>query len=361
MARSWPDFRGLRVAVVGDLVADRYIYARPTRPSREAPVVVLREEGQEILPGGAANTARNVRSLGANVQLVGCLGRDEAARALLQRLGREGVGLAGVEVVGGWETPIKTRVLAGEHNRTLQQVLRMDREPAGPVPPERRAQLIERFLELAKDVDAVIVSDYGYGMCGVELAEAIARFRETSDVPVVLDPRQRFKSFRGVAAMTPNREDLARAVGRDAEELEDRDVLARAAHVVLGEAGPGLLLVTLGKGGMALFGQGLPETGLSLPAFGSQAVVDVTGAGDTAAAAFALGLARGLSGPASMVVANAAAGVVVMKLGAEVCSPEELGAALMALPPAVLSEALRGELLPTGVVLPDGVGKLGLV
>jgi len=326
------------------LVADRYIYARPTRPSREAPVVVLREEGQEILPGGAANTARNVRSLGASVQLVGCLGRDDAARALLQRLGREGVGLAGVEVVGGWETPIKTRVMAGEHNRTLQQVLRLDREPSGPAPLERRLKLVERFLQLAGDVDAVIVSDYGYGMCGVELAEAVARLRETSDVPVVLDPRQRFKSFRGVAAMTPNREDLA-----------------RAAHVVLGEAGPGLLLVTLGKGGMALFGPGLPDTGLSLPAFGSQAVVDVTGAGDTAAATFALGLALGLSGPAAMVVANAAAGVVVMKLGAEVCSPEELGRALAALPPDVLPGVLRGELMPSGVVLPDGVGKLGLV
>ena len=360
-APYWPDFRGLRVAVVGDLVADRYIYARPTRPSREAPVVVLREEGQEILPGGAANTARNVRSLGASVQLVGCLGRDDAARALLQRLGREGVGLAGVEVVGGWETPIKTRVMAGEHNRTLQQVLRLDREPSGPAPLERRLKLVERFLQLAGDVDAVIVSDYGYGMCGVGLAEAVARLRETSDVPVVLDPRQRFKSFRGVAAMTPNREDLARAVGRDSEELEDPSALARAAHVVLGEAGPGLLLVTLGKGGMALFGPGLPDTGLSLPAFGSQAVVDVTGAGDTAAATFALGLALGLSGPAAMVVANAAAGVVVMKLGAEVCSPEELGRALAALPPDVLPGVLRGELMPSGVVLPDGVGKLGLV
>jgi len=354
-ASPWPRFSGLRVAVVGDLVADRYIYARPTRPSREAPVVVLRQEGEEILPGGAANTARNVRSLGAAVQLVGCLGRDDAARALLERLGREGVGMAGVEVVDGWDTPIKTRVLAGEHDRTLQQVLRMDKEPAGPAPRERRDRLIERFIGLAGDVDAVIISDYGYGMCDAELAEAVARFRELSDAPVVLDPRTRFRSFRGVAAMTPNREDLARAVGRDADELEDKDALKRAAHMVLGSSGPGLLLVTLGKGGMALFGAGLPDEGVALPAFGSQAVVDVTGAGDTAAAAFALGLAAGLRGPAAMVLANAAAGVVVMKLGAEVCTRAELEASLAALPAELLPDFAPGLLLPTGV------GKLGLV
>lgn len=351
----WPSFSGLRVAVVGDLVADRYIYARPTRPSREAPVVVLREEGEEILPGGAANTARNVRSLGAAVQLVGCLGRDQAGRALLDRLGGEGVGMAGVEVVDGWDTPIKTRVLAGEHDRTLQQVLRMDREPAGPAPRARRERLIERLLGLAGDVDAVIISDYGYGMCDAELAEAVAELRELSDAPVVLDPRTRFRSFRGVAAMTPNREDLARAVGRDADDLEDKEALKRAAHMVLGSSGPGLLLVTLGKGGMALFGKDLPDEGVALPVFGSQAVVDVTGAGDTAAAAFALGLAAGLAGPEAMVLANAAAGVVVMKLGADVCTRAELEASLAALPPELTRDL--GPRLP----LPTGVGKLGLV
>jgi D-beta-D-heptose 7-phosphate kinase/D-beta-D-heptose 1-phosphate adenosyltransferase len=231
----------------------------------------------------------------------------------------------------------------------------MDREPAGPAPRDRRERLIERFVGLAGEVDAVIVSDYGYGMCGAELAEAVARFRELSCAPVVLDPRTRFKSFRGVAAMTPNREDLARAVGRDADELEDKEALRRAAHMVLGSSGPGLLLVTLGKGGMALFGAGLPDEGLALPAFGSQAVVDVTGAGDTAAAAFTLGLAAGLRGPEAMVLANAAAGVVVMKLGADVCTRAELDSSLAQLP---------RELLPGGVLgepLPNGVGKLGLV
>ncbi len=116
---NWTDFQGLSVAVVGDLVADRYIYARPTRPSREAPVMVLREEGEELLPGGAANTARNARQLGAKTHLVGTVGRDEAGRGLLEHLDRNGVRLGGVHAIDGWDTPIKTRVLAGEHDRPL--------------------------------------------------------------------------------------------------------------------------------------------------------------------------------------------------------------------------------------------------
>ena len=356
---SWSGFRGLTVAVVGDLVADRYLYARPTRPSREAPLVVLREEAEEVLPGGAANTARNARALGARTLLLGCVGRDAAGHAVLDRLGADGVGLGAVRALDTWETPIKTRVLAGEHDRGLQQVLRLDREPAGPPPRDEVERVGDALVALAGEVDAVVLSDYGYGTCGRSLAAAVARFRERSDAPVVLDPRHRFTSYRGVAAMTPNREDLARAVGQPAERLQDPELLRRAAHLVLGKAGPGLLLVTLGKGGMALFGQGLPAEGVSLPAFGGRGVVDVTGAGDTAAATFALGLAAGLAGPAAMVLANAAAGVTVMKHGAEVCSPAELRALFADLSPDVTAHLRRATAAPAD--LPDGVGRLDLV
>jgi len=357
LLENWNDFQGLSVAVVGDLVADRYVYARPTRPSREAPVVVLREEGEQILPGGAANTARNARCLGAVTYLVGAVGRDDAGRALLQRLGQDGIGLAGVGVVDGWSTPIKTRVLAGEHDRTMQQVLRMDREPDGPPEAAELERISDHLLGLAGEVDAVILSDYGYGACSKALSGAVERFRKVSSAPIVLDPRHQFSSYRGVAAMTPNREDLARAVGQPAERLDDPELLRRAAHLVLGQVTPGLLLVTLGKGGMALFGEGLPAEGLALPVFGSQAVVDVTGAGDTAAATFALGLAAGYGGPTAMVLANAAAGVVVMKLGAEVCSPTELRAALASLPADVVSNLHSA--IPARPT-PMGVGRLGL-
>lgn len=344
-----PDFRGLDLVVVGDLVADRYVYARPSRPSREAPLVVLCEEGEELLPGGAANTARNVRALGARVRLVGCLGRDDAGRALLGLLGAEGIGLDGVAAIDGWKTPVKTRVMAGERSRTQQQVLRLDREPEGPADADRRRALCDVLVGLAGQVDAVIVSDYGYGMVDAVLADALERFRVRSEelgrpaTPIVVDPRHGGQRFRGVAAMTPNLEDLARFGGTRLDQLGSRAAIATVARRALEEADLEHLLVTLGKGGMTLFGRhGAPE-GLTLPAFGSQAVVDVTGAGDTATALFTLGLAAGLGAPHAMLLANAAAGVVVMKLGAGVCSPAELGHALASLPPAV-REQVQGEL-----------------
>jgi rfaE bifunctional protein kinase chain/domain len=349
LSQPLPDFSGLTVAVVGDLIADRYIYARPTRPSREAPVMVLRQEGEQILPGGAANTARSARCLGARTHLVGCVGRDDAGHALVDRLGGEGIGLVGVEVLRGWDTPIKTRVLAGEHDRTLQQVLRMDKEPDGPAPAATRRRLGERLMALAGKVDALILSDYAYGVCSEELSEAVATFQKKTDVPVVLDPRHSFGHFHGLTAMTPNRDELARATGRMTDALEDPRELSVAAGELLARTGCKQLLVTLGKSGMALFGEGCSEHGVQIPAFGSQVVVDVTGAGDTAAATFALGLAAGYSGPEAMGLANAAASVVVMKLGAEVCTVQEMGTVLHEFAPSNTGGARAREQAVNGV------------
>lgn len=336
-----PDFRGLELVVVGDLVADRYVYARPSRPSREAPLVVLREEGTATLPGGAANTARNVRALGARVRLIGCLGEDEAGAALRDALGAEGIELEGVATCAEWTTPVKTRVLAGERNRTLQQVLRLDREPDGPAALERRRALAATLVELAGEVDGVIVSDYGYGMCDDVLAAALERFRARSAAPVVVDPRVGGRRFRSATAMTPNLEDLARMGGVEVDALGSAAERARVAGRVLSEGGLEWLLLTEGKAGMTLFGRELPEEGLGLPAFGASAVIDVTGAGDTATALFTLGLAAGLGGAHAMLLANAAAGTVVMQLGAAVCTPAELAAACAAVPADVRAELVR--------------------
>jgi len=343
-----PDFRGLDIVVVGDLLADRYVYARPSRPSREAPLMVLREEGTEALPGGAANTARNVRSLGARVRLIGCLGDDSAGRTLRDTLVAEGVDLEGVKICADWATPVKTRVLAGERNRPLQQVLRLDREPDGPAALELRRALAARLVELADEVDGVIVSDYGYGMCDDVLAAALERFRARSAAPVVVDPRVGGRRFRSATAMTPNLEDLARMGGVQVDALSSPVTRARVAASVLGAGDLEWLLLTEGKAGMTLFGRGLPEEGLGLPAFGASAVIDVTGAGDTATALFTLGLAAGLSGPDAMLLANAAAGSVVMKLGAAVCTSDELAAACAAVAPEIRAglAAQLSELIP---------------
>ena len=318
-----PDFSRLRVVVAGDLVADHYLFGEPTRLSREAPVMVLAHRREELGAGGAANAARNLRSLGAEVSVLGVIGRDRNGRELLELLEREGIDVEAVETLADWTTPTKTRVLGAEPGRTPQQVLRIDREPAGAPPAEARARLAARLA--ASEVDAVLLSDYGYGLLGDEFAAA-ARTLAAEGTVVVLDPRRNFDAFRGLGAMTPNLGELALAARVTPEELETPGGLERAARALLARTSPEFLLVTLGNRGMCLF-PGSGESPLSVPAAGAEAV-DVSGAGDTAAAAFTLALAAGLDGASALRLANAAAGVVVMEPGAAACRLDRLRSVL---------------------------------
>lgn len=340
MRPGLPDFSRLRLAVTGDLIADRDLCGEPTRLSREAPVMVLRHAGESVRAGGAANAARNLRALGASVQVIGGIGRDASGREVLEILERDGIDVAGVETVAAWITPTKTRILAAEPRRTLHQVLRIDREPDGALPDEILARSAERVAALAGKLDALLVSDYEYGGADERLAAA-ARALAARGATVVLDPRRGLARFRGLSALTPNLEELALAVRREARELESRASIERAAREVLELAGPRWLLVTLGNRGMALFGEGLTERGLWVDASGPEQVVDVSGAGDTAAAVFTLALAAGSDPGGAMHVANAAAGVVVMKQGTATCSRVELERALA--PAAPSERAATGE------------------
>lgn len=327
-------FERLRVAVAGDLVADHYLHAEPRKLSREAPVMVLRHAREHLGAGGAANVARNLRALGTEVALFGALGRDANGRELRHLLEREDIDVEGVAQVGGWITPTKTRILAAEARRSPQQVLRIDREPAGPVEEGVRRQVAGSLLARGADFDALIVSDYSYGLVGPELGHS-ARALAARGTTVVLDPRQDLDDFSGLAALTPNVGELARFVGADPDRLDDARELQRAASLLLRRARCRWLLVTRGNLGMALFGEGLGEGGVAVDASGSGEVTDVSGAGDTAAAVFTLALAAGLAPSDAMVVANAASGVVVMEQGTAVCPRAELEAALATTPPAL--------------------------
>jgi rfaE bifunctional protein kinase chain/domain len=341
-----PDFTRLSVAVVGDLIADHYLLAEPRSLSREAPVMVLRHVSERLGAGGAANVARNLAALGARTRILGEVGRDARGRELLELLEREGVDVAGVETVPGWTTPTKTRVLAAEPRRSLQQVLRLDREPEGAVGAAPRAAVTRSLRALAGEVDAVVASDYEYGLLDESLAGEAARLARDGAV-VVLDPRARLEGFAGVTALTPNLSELARFTGRPPEALTAAPELAAAAGELLERARPRWLLVTRGNLGMTLFGEGLPPLGRAIEASGQGNVTDVTGAGDTAAAVFALALAAGADAGRAMELANAASGVVVMEHGAAVCTPEQLEAALAATergaPPRPEAAAERAE------------------
>ncbi|MBM3975402.1 MAG: sugar kinase [Planctomycetes bacterium] len=331
MSEPLPDFSHYEVAVVGDLVADRYVHAEPARVSREAPVLVLRWTGEELRPGGAANAARNLRALGARVRVLGCVGRDAVGRELLEVLEREQLDVSGIESLPGWTTPTKTRVLAAEPRRTPQQVFRIDREPVGPLPGPGAERLAIRLRELLGKVDAVLLSDYDYGAIGADCAQTLQVLRR-GPIPIVLDPRHSLELMPGLLAATPNLEELAWAAHCDPRRLADPAELARVANALRERLGHRHLLVTQGNRGMTLFGVDQPALGLHVEPCGSEAVVDVSGAGDTAAAAFLLALTARCAAPQAMRIANAAAGVVVMKSGTAVCDRAELTAALAAAP-----------------------------
>lgn len=329
-----PDFSKLKVAVVGDLIADHWLHAQPTRLSREAPVMVLRHVSDSIGAGGAGNVARNLRALGAHVTLLGVVGRDVNGRELLRLLEGEGIDTVDLAAQGGWTTPTKTRVLAAEARRNPTQVLRIDREPAAPVEAIVREKLAERVRALRGVVDAIVVSDYGYGLVAREIGAACSELASDGAL-VVLDPRTGVDHFTGLTAITPNIGELARFTKVDEARLDDVVELRRAAREMLERARPRWLLVTRGNIGMALFGEGLPEEGVAVEASGSGEVTDVCGAGDTAAAVFALALAAGVDAGQAMVLANAAAGLVVMEKGAATCRPQDLASALVSAPGVV--------------------------
>lgn len=323
-----PDLSRLSVAVLGDLIADHWLYAQPTRLSREAPVMVLRHERDALGAGGAANVARNLRALGASVSVFGAVGRDASGRELLALLEDERIDVAHVARIAGWTTPTKTRVVAAEARRSPHQVLRIDREPREAAPAADRARVHHALSTRLESFDALLISDYGYGAVDEHAVELARAFRDGGRV-AVLDPRSDVARFRGaLGALTPNVGELASFTRVDAARLDDADVLREAAHELLASLEPHWLLVTRGNLGMAVFGRDLPSEGLAVPASGDGEVTDVTGAGDTAAAVFTLALAARCDPARAMELANAASGVVVMESGAAVCSPDALELAL---------------------------------
>jgi rfaE bifunctional protein kinase chain/domain len=333
------DFSDVQVAVVGDVIADHYIYAEPRRLSREAPVIVLRHTRERIGAGGAANVACNLCALQSSVRILGVVGRDQEGGELLRLLDEESIDTSGVHIIDGYQTPIKTRVLAAEPRRNPQQVLRIDREPDGPIEPLVREAIADQLVSMGDTVDAVIVSDYEYGLCEAEIGSAASELSRAGKV-VVLDPRREVKHFSGLTALTPNVDELARFTNTSPDRLGDQRALATAAKALLDSTGCRFLLVTRGNLGMALFGEGLPGDGIVVDAWGTSAITDVCGAGDTAAAVFALALAAKYPAPEAMYLANVASGLVVLEHGAAVC------------PVGALDEALGDTSMP---VNPSGV------
>ena len=309
-------FAGARVAVVGDLVADQFLNGKISRVSREAPVFILRHDETVTRPGGAANAAANIAALGGETLLVGLVGNDINGDLLRQALRNAGVSTNedSVVIAVGVQTTTKVRVLAGQHYAARQQVIRIDYENRGGIDEEISQSIAKAAEKACRAADAVVVSDYGYGVVTKELFSLTQRIASERKIPLIVDSRFRLVEFSGATSATPNQEEGEHILGKDLDDagcktLRDRlDVEA--------------LLITRGNKGMTLIEKGREP--LHMVAVGSSEPVDVTGAGDTVIAAYSLGLAAGMSFAAAAAVANHAGGIVVMKKGTATANFDEL-------------------------------------
>jgi D-beta-D-heptose 7-phosphate kinase/D-beta-D-heptose 1-phosphate adenosyltransferase len=306
-----------RVLCLGDLMLDRYIYGLATRLSPEAPVPIISVRRKTHMPGGLGNVVMNLKSLGASPMAVGLVGRDAHAddlRVLLEK----GLDLLSPPLLEdpGRPTTVKTRVIAG-----IQQVVRFDEESENPLSVQTQKLYQQAVLSCLNDASAVALSDYGKGVLSEEMCAWLLKQAQELGKPVVVDPKGAdYSRYRGATLVTPNRQELALAVGRD---------VARASQEALTEAGSELmkrhglknLLITRSEDGMTL----LLDSG-EVRHFPTKAkeVFDVSGAGDTVVAAMAAAMAAGLPLDSGAELATLAAGVVVGKVGTATATPEEI-------------------------------------
>lgn len=312
------------VAVLGDLVADEFIYGEISRVSREAPVLILKHRERSVLPGGGANAINNLADLGVNVLPVGVLGDDESGRLLLKYFRHKHIPVSGILKDKNITTATKSRILAGMPHTYRQQVVRIDREPTVEPNSHLNRELILATREYARAADALLISDYGYGAATPAILNAVREKGRLDRIPVVLDSRYRMMEYSGVTAATPNEPEVEAALG--VRIGQDWPRLCAAGQRILSRMRLQSLLITRGRDGMVAFpGKQKP---VDIPVFGPDQAADVTGAGDTVIATFTAALAAGASTEEAAHLANYAGGIVVMKRGTATVSQKELLQAL---------------------------------
>jgi D-glycero-beta-D-manno-heptose-7-phosphate kinase len=318
-------FSDVSITALVDLVADEFVFGEIARVSREAPVLILKHRERTVLPGGGGNAVMNLAALGVNVLPVGVVGDDEAGSLLLEQLRERKVSTSGIERVKNHITPTKTRILAGMSHTGRQQVVRLDREPE---PLDEMHPILLNLVNAAREYatasDAFLISDYGYGAATPRLLNFIKSNHCLQNQPVTLDSRYRLLEFEGVNAATPNEPEVEEAL--DVKIGHDDERLFAAGERLLKQMELESLVITRGRDGMVAFEKDRPPS--AVPIFGSDQVVDVTGAGDTVIATFTAALAAGADTADATRLANFAGGIVVMKRGTATVSTKELLAAI---------------------------------
>ncbi|HWN84339.1 MAG TPA: PfkB family carbohydrate kinase [Vicinamibacterales bacterium] len=317
LAQVLQQIAGTRVLVIGDVIADEYLVGDSSRISSEAPVPVLHYTGEHATLGGAGNTAANVASLGGAPTLIGLVGDDRAGADVAARCERAGVNF--LPLRDGRATTRKVRVISQQ-----QQLLRIDYEQAAPIDRAHEQQLLAAFASRLEACDVVVVSDYAKGLVTSDGCREIIRRAHAAGREVVIDPRPQHASFYGSCDyLTPNWKESLRLLGEDDGGFSPEEM--RRVGTEVSRRFQSNVLLTLGARGIAFF----PREG-GEPLFAqaeAQEVFDVSGAGDTVVAAFALARGARCEHDVALALANLAAAVVVGKRGTATVSPDELLAA----------------------------------
>ena len=311
-------FKNKNMLVIGDLILDEFIWGNVRRISPEAPVPVVEVESESLRLGGSANVVNNLIALGCKVSLCGVVGQDENAEKLLGILDEMNVDCSGIVKKKDRPTAIKTRVIA-QH----QQIVRFDREKPSLISDYSRNKIVDYVKKGLKDIDAVIISDYGKGVISEKILSKIIPYINEKKIPIAVDPKPiNFPYYQGVTVITPNHHEASTAAEIEAENQKE---IISAGTKLCAKQNSDAILITRGENGMSLFERDGDITHIPTMA---RDVYDVTGAGDTVISVMALSLASGASLKEAAVMANHAAGIVVGKLGTTPATNKELAEAL---------------------------------
>lgn len=312
------NFAGRRVLIIGDMVADIYLTGLISRISREAPVLVLEQADEKTVAGGAANVANNVATLGGEAYMVGLVGHDRQGERLRTILAQNGAKVEGIIAEDGRPTITKTRIIAGGRATVSQQIVRIDREDKSPMSTSGEEQILRHLKEILPRMDAAILSDYGSGTITPRVGEYILNYCRQNNIPSLADSRYDIARFVKVDYVKQNDAELAAATG---QVPSNEDELAAAGEILRARLDAKGILVTRGEKGMTLL-ERCRRT--DIPVTDKSEVFDVSGAGDTCVAAFALSLAAGASPSVAAAVSNVASGIAVRKLGTATVGKHEL-------------------------------------
>ena len=316
---SLKNFSKINILIIGDMVADVYLKGNISRVSREAPVLVLEHAGEKVVPGGAANVVHNVATLGGQAFAVGLIGNDKAGSGLRDILNDKNVDTTGLIVEENRPTITKTRIIAGGSATVSQQIVRIDQEMKSPILSQTEESFINILKQVIDKIDAVVLSDYGSGMLSDKIRNFIIESCQEKNIKTIVDSRYDILKFEGVSFVKQNEAEAAKAVGF---ELTSEEAVVTAGKILLEKLQAEGIIISRGEQGMSL----IQDNGEihHIPVVDKSEVFDVSGAGDTAVAAFILAIASGAKPVEATKIANFAAGIAVRKLGTATVSNEEL-------------------------------------